>query len=167
MNKFKVGDRCNWVGQAERLVYMGVKYYRGDHRTWHQFAKVEKPGVVWREVLTSDLGSIELTAAAEPEPLTPPDLERCQALIPTGQSFMTLGPRKARAQCESKPVVVAHENEPGPDGLKGSMSLCASCQKVMVAGLGEDFATFELIGAPVVAPFEFKRPEDTEGGSCD
>lgn len=56
-----VGGRYNWKGQPERLIYIGHFHYPGDHRTWHQFALVEKPMDVWCEVLADDLASFELT----------------------------------------------------------------------------------------------------------
>lgn len=57
----KRGGRYNWRNPPERLVYLGTKHYPGDRRTWHQFAKVEKPDVVWSEVLSEDLASFEET----------------------------------------------------------------------------------------------------------
>lgn len=57
----RVGGRYNWKGQPERLAYMGVKRYPGDRRTWHQFEKVDAPGVVWCEVLDPDLTHFEET----------------------------------------------------------------------------------------------------------
>lgn len=63
--KLIIGNRYNWVNQAERLVY------KGKVGSWHQFAKVEYPDIVWCEVLDSDLRMIEETAEpapAEPEP---------------------------------------------------------------------------------------------------
>lgn len=59
--ELKVGGKYNWVNQPERLVYMGIQHYPGDGRTWHQFAKVDAPTVVWCEVLDSDLSSFEET----------------------------------------------------------------------------------------------------------
>ena len=52
---FKIGDKCNWKNQPERLVYVG-KY-----GSWHQFSLVEEVGKVWCEVLEEDLHYIELT----------------------------------------------------------------------------------------------------------
>jgi len=37
MSKFKIGDKCNWINQPERLVYMGKK------GAWNQFAKIDTP----------------------------------------------------------------------------------------------------------------------------
>lgn len=59
--QLKVGARYNWVGQLERLAYMGSRHYTGDSRRWHQFEKVDNPGAVWCEVLGSDLGLLEET----------------------------------------------------------------------------------------------------------
>lgn len=54
------GGHYNWIGQPERLVYMGTKHYPGDRRTWFQFSLVGKdPDVCWCEVLESDLSSFE------------------------------------------------------------------------------------------------------------
>lgn len=52
---FKIGGKYNWKGQAERLIYLGKK------GAWHQFAKVQTPHMVWCEVLTQDLSSLEET----------------------------------------------------------------------------------------------------------
>lgn len=57
--------------------------------------------------------------------LVPADPARCQAEI-KGGSFMTLGPRSWE-RCKAKPTVIAAEVNAGPDGQRGSMSLCASC----------------------------------------
>lgn len=56
---FKVGDRCNWIGQSQRLVYMGKKGSR------NQFALVRTPYDVWCEVLDSDLHKLEKTPIKE------------------------------------------------------------------------------------------------------
>jgi len=56
------GLRCNWIGQSERLIYMGTRHYPGDRRTWFQFSLVgEDPAVCWCEVLESDLSGFEIT----------------------------------------------------------------------------------------------------------
>ena len=60
--------------------------------------------------------------------LTPADETRCQAEITTPSSFMRMGgPPFTTGRCGSKPTVIATEIAPGPDGQKGSMSLCESC----------------------------------------
>lgn len=51
----KLGDRYNWIGQQERLIYIGKE------GNWHQFALVDNPTKVWCEVLDSDLGMLEET----------------------------------------------------------------------------------------------------------
>lgn len=58
----KPGGRYNWRNQPERLTYMGPERYDGDPRRWHQFALVGRPGIVWCEVLDSDLASFEETS---------------------------------------------------------------------------------------------------------
>lgn len=50
-----VGGKYNWNHQRERLVYLGKS------GSWHQFALVTAPDVVWCEVLTSDLYLMEKT----------------------------------------------------------------------------------------------------------
>ena len=54
-----IGDRCNWVNQAERLVYLGRNW--SGNGFWHQFALVEAPGKVWCEVPDGALDRIERT----------------------------------------------------------------------------------------------------------
>ena len=56
----KVGDKYNFRGQPERLVYLGNNWSGNGY--WHQFAKVESPNDVWAEMLDSDLKNIEETA---------------------------------------------------------------------------------------------------------
>lgn len=56
----KVGGNYNWIGQPERLVYLGHNWSGNGY--WHQFAKVESPDEVWCEVLSSDLCLFEESA---------------------------------------------------------------------------------------------------------
>lgn len=53
----KIGGKYNWKNQSERLVYIG----RSENGYWHQFENVDNPGVIWCEVLTSDLHMLEET----------------------------------------------------------------------------------------------------------
>ena len=55
----KLNGRYNWKNQAERLIYIGRK------GLWHQFEKVDAPGMVWCEVLERDLHMIEETVDGE------------------------------------------------------------------------------------------------------
>lgn len=80
------------------------------------------------------------------EKLTPPDLTQCQADVPNGHTFMTLGGRPGRVRCTNKPDVIAYENAPGPDGQKGSMSLCKRCLTVFNKQMPKGYATIEVIG---------------------
>ena len=64
--------------------------------------------------------------------LTPPDYERCQCEIRPGHGPFRLGPRPKPARCESKPVFIAVEVVAGADGLRGAMSLCLECTKIML-----------------------------------
>lgn len=67
-----------------------------------------------------------MTTTKKRKPLVPPDRVRCQAEIQEGGSFMQLG-RHAFQRCESVPIVIVREVNPGRDGRRGSMSLCQSC----------------------------------------
>lgn len=80
--------------------------------------------------------------------LIPPDLERCQADKPNGNTFMTLGGRPALVRCNNVPVCIATEREAGKDGQKGSMSLCAECWTQMFRQLGAHYADFSPITKP-------------------
>jgi len=84
------------------------------------------------------------------ESLIPADLVRCQAEKPNGQSFMTLGGGHKMARCTNVPTQVAYERQPGPDGKRGSMSLCDDCRKVFEKQMPKDFAFFEDIAFTVV-----------------
>ena len=80
-----------------------------------------------------------------------PDFQQCQAEKPGAGPFTVGGkignPRNGyRVRCEDLPTVVVTENQPGPDGKRGSMSLCASCHQALVDQLGADFATAKPIG---------------------
>ena len=76
--------------------------------------------------------------------LIPPDLKRCQCEW-LGGSFMTLGPRPTM-RCESKPTVIAKENEPNAwDGVRGSMSLCDEHAQSLIKQKGGGFATLTPI----------------------
>lgn len=52
------GQKYNWKGQKERLVYLGQERSNG---WWHQFALIESPDRVWCEVRDSDLERFEET----------------------------------------------------------------------------------------------------------
>lgn len=77
--------------------------------------------------------------------LTPPDKERCQADVP-GNGPFTLGgkignPKNGyRVRCENKPSVIVSERVPGPDGLRGSMSLCQGCHAELLKQHGPNYA---------------------------
>ena len=58
----RVGGKYNWIGQPERLVYLGHNFSGNGY--WHQFAKIESPHVVWCEVQSSQLEHFEETKGA-------------------------------------------------------------------------------------------------------
>lgn len=64
IKQFTIGERYNWIGQPERLVYLGHNWSSNGY--WHQFALVgDKSQKVWCEVLTADLHMIEETKDGE------------------------------------------------------------------------------------------------------
>jgi hypothetical protein len=80
--------------------------------------------------------------------LVPPSKTRCQAKVvkggcyPDAEHFMMLGGHGKLVQCNKKPVVTVYENKPDKkDGLKGSMSLCASCLAEFKRRMPKNFAT--------------------------
>lgn len=75
-------------------------------------------------------------------PLTPPDRTRCQAEHLAGA--FSFGP-PSWVRCKNVPIVIATERKSGPDGRRGSMSLCAACFNVFKRKRGDDHATFEAI----------------------
>jgi hypothetical protein len=60
MDKPVAGELWNWIGQCERLIYIGHNWSGNSY--WHQFAKVDEPEKVWCEVLTNDLPMLERSA---------------------------------------------------------------------------------------------------------
>jgi hypothetical protein len=75
--------------------------------------------------------------------LVEPDLNRCQGEYKSG-FFMILGSGQW-IRCNNGPKYIAFENQPGPDGLQGSMSLCEECAEVLKKNYGEKFATLHKI----------------------
>lgn len=63
MSEMKIGEKYNWSGQRESLIYLGYNWSGNGY--WHQFAKVETPDVIWCEVLGSDLQMIEKTTTEQ------------------------------------------------------------------------------------------------------
>jgi hypothetical protein len=59
-DQMKIGRRYNWIGQPDRLVYMGRNWSGNGY--WHQFFRIgDEPTRVWCEVLDADLSMIEET----------------------------------------------------------------------------------------------------------
>lgn len=56
---FKIGDKCNWKGQPERLIYLGDNF--SGNGFWHQFALIQSPGDVWCEIKGDQMFMLELT----------------------------------------------------------------------------------------------------------
>lgn len=55
----KLGKRYNWKKQTDRLIYIGTQISNG---LWYQFAKIDKPNIVWCEVREDDLHMMEETS---------------------------------------------------------------------------------------------------------
>lgn len=98
--------------------------------------------------------------------LIPPDTKQCQAETQEGGSAFRLGGRPRPKRCTNVPTVIATEVRPGKDGVCGSMSLCDSCQAVMVKQLGVGFATISpvmheyMFDVKLLAAFRFKAPHE-------
>jgi len=54
-----IGDKYHWIGQEERLVYLGHNW--SGNGFWYQFALVTEPTVVWSECLCMDLENLTKT----------------------------------------------------------------------------------------------------------
>jgi hypothetical protein len=64
--------------------------------------------------------------------LTPPDLAQCQCDITEYHPFVMGGPVRQTHRCTNVAQWLATETEPGPDGLKGSMSVCDRCAQELI-----------------------------------
>ena len=54
-----IGGKYNFSNQPERLVYLGYNF--SGNGFWHQFEKIDEPGVVWCECQNDDLRLLERT----------------------------------------------------------------------------------------------------------
>lgn len=59
--------------------------------------------------------------------LIPADPKQCQCEITPAHGAFRLGPRPRPERCTNEPTFIVTELIAGDDGLKGEMSLCASC----------------------------------------
>lgn len=55
--KIEIGKTYKFRGSTEELTYMGENWSGNGY--WHQFSKVDKPNIVWAEMITSDLAMLE------------------------------------------------------------------------------------------------------------
>jgi len=76
--------------------------------------------------------------------LIPPDLKQCQCEHQVG-AFTLGGVIGQRTRCTNKPIVIVTERKAGPEGKKGSMSLCVSCLTKAYQQLGTKHFTVEKI----------------------
>jgi len=77
--------------------------------------------------------------------LDPPDFCKCQALKPSGYTFMTLGGKPGdMIPCQAKPVYIVYEMHNQQDGLKGSMSLCTDCKNVFINQMGPALKNYKF-----------------------
>jgi len=90
--ELQIGEKYNWAGQAERLIYLGNNWSGNGY--WHQFAKVESPDSVWCEVLDSDLRGIEETHSSTFQRVakeTLPDSYRLEGYNPETDEYEEIG----------------------------------------------------------------------------
>lgn len=100
--QMKKNDLYNWKHDPiTQLVYLGHNWSGNGY--WHQFAKVNKPDVVWCEVLTSDLHMLEKTW----EPL---DLSFAERPVAVTQAAPRREPVKPKPQRES-PKEITEEGQ--------------------------------------------------------
>lgn len=66
------------------------------------------------------------------EELTPMDPTQCQAEICVAHGSFILGPKPRFVRCKERPIYLAREKNPGPDGLRGEMSLCQACKEELM-----------------------------------
>lgn len=77
--------------------------------------------------------------------LIPPDRKQCQAETRQYRPFIIGGNVHDVRRCENVPVFISKEKKPGPDGVRGSMSLCDECAQIMRKQLGDNYATLTPI----------------------
>jgi len=74
-----------------------------------------------------------------------PDFYQCQALKPSGYTFMTLGGKPGdKIPCQAKPYYIVYELHSQEDGLKGSMSLCIDCKNVFINQMGSSLKNYKF-----------------------
>lgn len=76
--------------------------------------------------------------------LDPPDFERCQALFQLYRPFVMGGPVRTWERCHNRPHWLVTERKPGPDGQKGSMTMCDGCAKVFIEQQKDTLANFDM-----------------------
>ena len=80
--------------------------------------------------------------------LIPADPKRCQAEMPNGENFMTLGGGHKMVRCKNKPSHIATEKRADEYGQHGSMSLCPECLAVFSKQVGLDDVTLTALPVP-------------------
>jgi hypothetical protein len=81
-----------------------------------------------------------------PAELIPADPKRCQAEVPNGHSFMTLGGVPGRVRCNNEPAMIINERIASTDGRRGSMSLCERCFTVFRVQMPNANVSVVLLG---------------------
>jgi hypothetical protein len=59
--------------------------------------------------------------------LIPVDMDQCQTMKPSSNTFMTFGGVPGLVRCENNPTHILTEIESDIDGLIGKMSVCSEC----------------------------------------
>jgi hypothetical protein len=113
---------------------------QGGHELFEHLVHVPREIDKAQQSMVTIYRELRRESMEEPEPkkakLVPPDRKRCQADIP-GNGPFTMGgeigdPNNGyRTRCKEKPMCIATEKVPGPDGVRGSMSLCDHCRQMM------------------------------------
>lgn len=85
----KLGGKYNWIGQPDRLVYLGKK------GNWHQFKKIGDERPIWCNVLDEALPRFEKTAPDSVPVRTIADFQSCNRPYVSGLADGTLTPQGA------------------------------------------------------------------------
>tara|TARA_R110000822_G_scaffold25937_13_gene78488 strand:+ start:1015 stop:1263 length:249 start_codon:yes stop_codon:yes gene_type:complete len=77
--------------------------------------------------------------------IDPTDKKQCQAMIPNGYTFMTMGGVPGLVRCTRSPIVIATESAPDENGEYGHMSLCVECLVVATGQLPDGYFKIKKI----------------------
>lgn len=123
---------------------------RKDLLNYEKLLEQTKKAKLTQQMLDSQAKLVEKKKAAKKVnrkkvKLIPVDYQRCQTLVPSGNTFITFGGTTGLVPCENAARYVATERVPGPEGLRGAMSVCERCKAYLIGIKGADYATFVKI----------------------